>query len=84
MPAFFAAVVFGKRLDLAVDLQHAAIGAQPAKQRAREFELAAAHEAVDAEHFAGPRLERDVAIGGRERQPLGAQRRPARRGGCRA
>ena len=74
MPAFLAAVVFASAVSLPAISSEPLIGAQPAEQRARELQLPAAHEAVDAEHFAGARLERDVAIGGAKRQGLGAKR----------
>ena len=47
------------------------VGPQLAEQRAREFDLAAAHEAVDAEHFAGARRE------ARRRDRSGASVRPS-------
>ena len=70
MPARRAAAVLRKLHRLAVDRQRAARRPELAEQRARQLELAAAHEAVDAEHLAGADLERDVAIGAAERQPV--------------
>jgi hypothetical protein len=51
--------------------ERAAFGPQLAEQGAGEFELAAAHEAIDAEHLAAARGEGHVAIGGAERQAAG-------------
>ena len=50
------------------DRERAAIRLQLAEQDARQLELAAAHEAVDAEHLAGARLERDVLQAARQRE----------------
>ena len=50
-----------ERLPVAGYFKRALVGPQLAEQDPRQFELSAAHEAVDAEHFAGAGLERDVA-----------------------
>ena len=60
---------------LAVYHQRAAVGLDLAEQDACEFQLTASHEAVDAEHFAGARLERDVLQAAGQRQPVGLQHR---------
>src|SRR5262249_27274275 len=54
----------------AIHCNLAPIGLQLAEQNTREIELAAAHEAVDAEHFARARLERDIAQAASERKMI--------------
>ena len=73
MPARRAPAVLRNAFRLAVDLKRAAVGPELAEQDPRQFELPAAHETVDAEHFAGARLERDVLQAAGEREPLGLQ-----------
>ena len=62
-----------QRLELAVDFERAAVGAKLPEQGARELQLPAAHEAVDAQHLAGAGLKGHVAIGGEKRQGGGAK-----------
>ena len=62
-----------ERLSVAGYGQHAAVGPKLAEEDPRQFELPAAHEAVNAEHFAGAHIERDVVKGAGERQPARAQ-----------
>ena len=57
----------GEGFRLAADGERAAVGLELAEQDARQLELAAAHEAVNAEHFAGADLERDVLQAAGER-----------------
>ena len=71
MPARWAAAVFGSALGLAADHEPAAIRADLAEQRPRELDLAAAHEAVDAEDLAGPDVHRDVLEGAAEAEAFG-------------
>ena len=52
----------GEAHHLAIDDERAGIGLQLAKQCAREFDLAAAHEAVDAEHLAGAPRKAEAAV----------------------
>ena len=58
---------------LAVHRERAAVGLQLAEQDARQLLLTAAHETVDAEHFAGTRLERDVLQAAGQREPVDLQ-----------
>src|SRR6185437_9817590 len=55
-------------LAFAADRQRALIGPQLAKENPRQFRLPASHEAVNAEHLAGPRVKRHVAEAAGERQ----------------
>src|SRR3546814_3213984 len=57
----------------AVDGDAAPVRPQLAEQRAGELDLAAAHEAVDAQHLARPDLQRHVAVAAPDRKPLGGE-----------
>ena len=81
MPAAARGAGVGEAHRLAADGERAAVGPQAAEQRARQLELAAAHEAVDAEDLAAARREAYVAVGRRQGQASGFEhdrrRRPA-------
>ena len=70
MPARRASAVLREGLSVAVDRERAAVGLELAEQDPRQLELPASHEAVDAEHLAGARLERDVAQAAASESPL--------------
>ena len=55
--------------------KRAAVGLDLAEQNPRQLQLPASHEAVDAEHFAGARLERDVLQAAGQRELVGLQDR---------
>ena len=63
MPARPAIDVLRSVTGLAFQAHHAAFGPHLAEQRSRQFDLAAAHEAVEAEDFAAARRQRNVPIG---------------------
>ena len=69
-----AAAVLREPHRPAVDRQACrARGLQLAEQRARQLDLAAAHEAVDAQHLAGAHVERDVGEGAAGAEPARRQ-----------
>jgi len=75
IPARRAAAVLPKFLRSPAHDKCAAVGLDLAEQNPRQLQLSASHEAVDAEHFAGARLERDVLQAAGERQLVGLQDR---------
>ncbi len=73
MPARLASAVLREGLLVAADDNRAVVGRELAEQDPRQFELPAAHEAVNAENLAGVHLERDVLQAAGKREPVGLQ-----------